>query len=414
MRRLIRLAIPLLAAAFAPLVEAEVVFTLVGQSCVPHDAYSHAMVAISPNECRLWCAQEAQCKTVQITFDGPVSMCKLFTSFEDALGTCTMTSCCYYKGVPPKAVNTGVTVLAMDSDERPPHEQMGTQNAGSSYSTISLPLMLCVTSSAILLLSVVSFYVSRKRRRQALRAELASIAVQNAEKEILQQKLNMLPTSICAGRGIISGPSNNTGPGLETNGNQTPPNDAFTAMSCAPTGHARKRNRDNGSILIDMAKRAISVVETPTTTTEDTREEEECALCMAVFEPGEVVRHLPCRHYFHSCCIDRWLLGGADRPCPLCKMNPFAAFLRTTEARSWSSGECSTHNTMVTESPSSDGDQPLRFVVDDAVHTEHELGTSPGIHPPTEDAELPISCASPTEEPAAVTSCELATASPIP
>ncbi|KAI9336018.1 hypothetical protein DFJ73DRAFT_850983 [Zopfochytrium polystomum] len=52
-----------------------------------------------------------------------------------------------------------------------------------------------------------------------------------------------------------------------------------------------------------------------------------CAICVSDFEAGEMLKRLPCRHVFHSECIDPWLLGVA-RPmrkstmhatCPLCK-----------------------------------------------------------------------------------------------
>jgi len=57
---------------------------------------------------------------------------------------------------------------------------------------------------------------------------------------------------------------------------------------------------------------------------------DECAICLGCFEPGQVVRTLPCRHEFHQPCVDRWLLGaysvadsGAPPCCPLCKTAPF-------------------------------------------------------------------------------------------
>uniref|UniRef100_A0A5K3EX70 RING-type domain-containing protein n=2 Tax=Mesocestoides corti TaxID=53468 RepID=A0A5K3EX70_MESCO len=43
----------------------------------------------------------------------------------------------------------------------------------------------------------------------------------------------------------------------------------------------------------------------------------ECVICLAEFEPGDRVRHLPCRHFFHVQCIDTWL-RTADN-CPTCR-----------------------------------------------------------------------------------------------
>lgn len=34
---------------------------------------------------------------------------------------------------------------------------------------------------------------------------------------------------------------------------------------------------------------------------------EACAICLEHFEQGDSVRRLPCKHIFHTCCIDEWL-----------------------------------------------------------------------------------------------------------
>ncbi|KAL1920287.1 uncharacterized protein VTP21DRAFT_1433 [Calcarisporiella thermophila] len=46
-------------------------------------------------------------------------------------------------------------------------------------------------------------------------------------------------------------------------------------------------------------------------------ETEACAICLGEYGLGEVMRLLPCRHYFHKECVDSWLLR--DKSCPLCK-----------------------------------------------------------------------------------------------
>ncbi|KAM7261783.1 hypothetical protein ACFE04_020860 [Oxalis oulophora] len=49
----------------------------------------------------------------------------------------------------------------------------------------------------------------------------------------------------------------------------------------------------------------------------------ECAVCLNVFEPTEVLKLLPkCKHAFHVECIDKWL--NAHSTCPLCRyqVNP--------------------------------------------------------------------------------------------
>jgi hypothetical protein len=47
-------------------------------------------------------------------------------------------------------------------------------------------------------------------------------------------------------------------------------------------------------------------------------EEEECAICLAEFASGDVVRVLPpCGHRFHAACVDVWLLSSST--CPSCR-----------------------------------------------------------------------------------------------
>ena len=41
-----------------------------------------------------------------------------------------------------------------------------------------------------------------------------------------------------------------------------------------------------------------------------------CAICIEEFQSGSRVKVLPCRHTFHSSCIDRWLIEVQS--CPLC------------------------------------------------------------------------------------------------
>jgi hypothetical protein len=45
--------------------------------------------------------------------------------------------------------------------------------------------------------------------------------------------------------------------------------------------------------------------------------DEECAICLFDFEHGEQLRHLPCDHFFHLSCVDRWLVRNPF--CPKCK-----------------------------------------------------------------------------------------------
>jgi len=42
-----------------------------------------------------------------------------------------------------------------------------------------------------------------------------------------------------------------------------------------------------------------------------------CCICMDFFKSEETVRTLPCLHFFHVACIDKWL--PINRTCPICK-----------------------------------------------------------------------------------------------
>lgn len=44
---------------------------------------------------------------------------------------------------------------------------------------------------------------------------------------------------------------------------------------------------------------------------------EECSICLANHEVGDVLRSLPCSHSFHKECIDRWMVQSTC--CPMCK-----------------------------------------------------------------------------------------------
>ncbi|CAA0820788.1 RING/U-box superfamily protein [Striga hermonthica] len=48
-------------------------------------------------------------------------------------------------------------------------------------------------------------------------------------------------------------------------------------------------------------------------------EDAECCICLCAYDDGAELRELPCRHHFHSACIDKWLHINAT--CPLCKFN---------------------------------------------------------------------------------------------
>ncbi|CAF4456623.1 unnamed protein product, partial [Rotaria magnacalcarata] len=54
-------------------------------------------------------------------------------------------------------------------------------------------------------------------------------------------------------------------------------------------------------------------------TTDSNSEDPMCAICLESFIDNEKVRKLMCSHYFHTGCIDPWLLSNQN--CPLCNRN---------------------------------------------------------------------------------------------
>jgi hypothetical protein len=62
----------------------------------------------------------------------------------------------------------------------------------------------------------------------------------------------------------------------------------------------------------------VARVITPATHVSPTDCSTECAVCLAEYKDDDSLRKLPCRHYFHQPCIDRWL-RTLSKQCPLCK-----------------------------------------------------------------------------------------------
>ena len=57
-------------------------------------------------------------------------------------------------------------------------------------------------------------------------------------------------------------------------------------------------------------------------TEESTRDEAQikCMVCLVEYQVDEELRTMPCLHYFHRECIDKWLLERGST-CPICKFN---------------------------------------------------------------------------------------------
>ncbi|KHN99058.1 Zinc finger, RING/FYVE/PHD-type [Metarhizium album ARSEF 1941] len=64
-----------------------------------------------------------------------------------------------------------------------------------------------------------------------------------------------------------------------------------------------------------------------------------CVICLDILQGEDMVRQLPCRHYFHSSCLDTWYLRQHST-CPLCK-TPFFPESKSEEPKAAASAESS-------------------------------------------------------------------------
>ncbi|XP_063169824.1 E3 ubiquitin-protein ligase RNF128 [Candoia aspera] len=82
---------------------------------------------------------------------------------------------------------------------------------------------------------------------------------------------------------------------------------------------ARAQNRRQRRLKAD-ARKAIGRLQLRTLKQGDQEtgpDADNCAVCIEVYKPNDVVRILTCNHLFHKSCIDPWLLE--HRTCPMCK-----------------------------------------------------------------------------------------------
>ncbi|KAF3976046.1 hypothetical protein CMV_000731 [Castanea mollissima] len=63
------------------------------------------------------------------------------------------------------------------------------------------------------------------------------------------------------------------------------------------------------------SKAAIEAMPRVTVTTEES--DKACSICLEEFEVGGEAREMPCKHKFHSGCIEKWL--QVKGLCPLCR-----------------------------------------------------------------------------------------------
>ncbi|ORD93258.1 RNF13 [Enterospora canceri] len=71
----------------------------------------------------------------------------------------------------------------------------------------------------------------------------------------------------------------------------------------------------DSELSIDAIKDEIEKL--PERKFDGTGENRECTICLEQYENGDSVRELPCKHLFHTGCIDSWLMTSLR--CPICR-----------------------------------------------------------------------------------------------
>lgn len=70
---------------------------------------------------------------------------------------------------------------------------------------------------------------------------------------------------------------------------------------------SHQQDRQSHSNVISESKESVS-----------TLQNERCAVCFDGMHKNDMVKVLTCSHYYHTECIDQWLM--VEKRCPMCMM----------------------------------------------------------------------------------------------
>ena len=81
-------------------------------------------------------------------------------------------------------------------------------------------------------------------------------------------------------------------------------------------GRAIHAGMNSGSTS-ELSDDEISHIPSMQIESQHTEDMAQCSICLVNFKENEIVRRLPCKHYFHTDCICTWLRQKST--CPVCR-----------------------------------------------------------------------------------------------
>lgn len=153
----------------------------------------------------------------------------------------------------------------------------------------------------------------RQRAQLASMSRLSANSLRSIERQVNREIINELkgtPEDILTHLALVTyiGANTNTG----TNSTTGTTTEIKSNMNNVSTGirtlgsYFRRATAQTFSVTNDISGNA-------------------CPICLIDYEIGDKLRRLPCAHYFHQMCIDRWL-RQSSKLCPMCKHNVLEPF----------------------------------------------------------------------------------------
>ncbi|KAL4571550.1 hypothetical protein LXL04_018311 [Taraxacum kok-saghyz] len=92
------------------------------------------------------------------------------------------------------------------------------------------------------------------------------------------------------------------------------------SINALPTHTFKSKEHDSGGVVESGTEKERTI----------SGEDAVCCICLAKYKDGDLLREIPCTHFFHTECVDKWLKINAS--CPLCKFEIHGDLSSTQEA----------------------------------------------------------------------------------